>query len=171
MVRPFVLMVLCVLGWMFLLMGLSRVVLTVTNFGRLSEDMFPYLFGLMLPTVVCFILASILWPKDDKGPAVAHDNRRNLVVLTAEAANLARAVIAERQYPDNTLLRVVPVDAPTPSFDIQYDLPSNADDDWVGESSGLAVVVAKSLGEEVEGLVVDVEGGQYAFLMPTGRRV
>ncbi len=170
MVRPFVSMVLCILGGMFLLVGLSRVILTVTNFGRLSKDVLPHLSELMLPAIVCLILASILWPKFDRGAVVERDNQKNLVALTPEAANLARAVIAERRYPDNTVLRIVPVDAPTPSFDIHYDLPSNADDDWVGESSGLAVVVAKSLAEEVEGLVVDVERGQYAFLMPTGRR-
>ena len=90
-------------------------------------------------------------------------DKRNLVTLTPAAAELVRRNITDRQYPPETALRVVRRDDRQPGIDVQYDVVSDDGRDWVGESSGIVVLVSQAISDQVDGLTIDVENGAYAF--------
>jgi Fe-S cluster assembly iron-binding protein IscA len=106
-----------------------------------------------------------------EGPvAAATSNRRNVVALTPDAAELARQTIASQEYPPETALRVVLRNDGGTGIGVQYDLPSDDDRDWVGESSGVVVLVEKAIAGRLEGLMIDAQGGRYTFDLPDAAR-
>lgn len=91
------------------------------------------------------------------------ENRRNVVTLTSAAAELARQIIADRRFSPETALRVVIRRSDDRRFDIEYDIPLDDDRDWVGECSGVTVLVEKAIASELEELTIDAADGQYVF--------
>jgi Fe-S cluster assembly iron-binding protein IscA len=92
------------------------------------------------------------------------ENVRNIVALTAEASELGRETLKKRNYPTESVLRVIEQPGSHGSFDVQYDLPANDNRDWVGESSGVVILVAKEISDLLEGVTIDAKKGQYVFL-------
>lgn len=101
-----------------------------------------------------------------KGIAAMTGNRRNVVVLTPDAAELTHKTITDRGFSPETALRVVLGKGDNSQIGVEYDVPLDDERDWVGESSGVVVLVEKAIASQLEGLTIDARDGQYAFNMP-----
>jgi Fe-S cluster assembly iron-binding protein IscA len=118
--------------------------------------------------VVCLILGLKLRNGRSPSPTIEAANRRDIVTLTPKAARLFHAIIQQRSLPPDTALRVALSDDPSPRIDVQYDIVSADDRDWVGECLGVTILVAKGVAEALEGLTIDAQGGQYTFRSVNG---
>jgi Fe-S cluster assembly iron-binding protein IscA len=119
--------------------------------------------GTIAVGVACLVLGWRLTGRRLSLPTVGAANRRDIVTLTPEAARLFHAIIQQRSFPPDTALRVALSDDRSPRIDVQYDIVSADDQDWVGECSGVTILVAKGVADGLEGLTIDAQGGQYTF--------
>jgi len=113
--------------------------------------------------VACLVLGAKLRNGHSLSPTIEPADRRDIVVLTPEAACLFRAIVKERGFPPDTALRIAFSADRSPPVDVQYDTVSTDGCDWVGESSGVAILVGKGVADGLKGLMVDAQGGQYTF--------
>lgn len=92
-----------------------------------------------------------------------HD--RAVVQLTERAAENARRIISEREYPHGTALQVEVTGKPgAPHYSVCYDdRPPEDGSVWKSESHGVPVIVRKEDTRRLAGLVVDFAGGEYTF--------
>jgi Fe-S cluster assembly iron-binding protein IscA len=92
-----------------------------------------------------------------------HD--RVVVQLTERAAENARRIISEREYPPGTALQVeVTGKRGTPHYSVCYDdRPPEDGSVWKSESHGVPVIVRKEDARRLAGLAVDFAGGEYTF--------
>jgi Fe-S cluster assembly iron-binding protein IscA len=124
------------------------------------------LVGSLLPSVVFFFLGALLREERARVAVVDAKDRRDIVTLTRRAADLAAKTIADSKYPDETVLRVGLSSDPNAPYEAKYDLASEDDGDWKGESLGIVIVVEKAIAEQLDGLTIDAENGHFLF----GRR-
>jgi Fe-S cluster assembly iron-binding protein IscA len=166
-VRTFCLVGLCVLGTWCFLSAFTRFVVVVwalsgakemLNAGRLG-----YFVGMLVPSAVCFALAGILGRSKVAATVVNSEERRKVVFISPTAADYAASTIAGRNYPSDTVLRIVESDDSDAPYEVKYDVGADADRDWIDESGGVVVVVDKTLAERVEGLTIDIRDGKYVF--------
>jgi Fe-S cluster assembly iron-binding protein IscA len=96
----------------------------------------------------------------DDGP-----HRKDLVVLTARAAEAARRHMAEHGFPTGSAIRVeVNGKRRRRRYEITYDdLPVTAGRDWIGESRGVSIFVSKEDSLLLHGLSIDFQDGRYLF--------
>jgi Fe-S cluster assembly iron-binding protein IscA len=92
-----------------------------------------------------------------------HD--RVVVQLTERAAENARRIMSEREYPPGTALQVEVTGKPgTLHYSVCYDdRPPEDGSVWKSESHGVPVIVRKEDARRLAGLVVDFAGGEYIF--------
>ena len=95
--------------------------------------------------------------------ADADCTKANIVTFTPSATALAENIIKQRGYARDAAVRVVLTADEIAGFDIQYDLVCVDERDWIGNSSGLPILVAKAINPQIEGLTVDASGGEYVF--------
>lgn len=79
---------------------------------------------------------------------------KNVVCLTASAANLARREIDSKGFPRGTAVFVHSISTYAMEFEIQYDLPEADDRYWRGVSEGVTVLIYKDDIERIGGRVV-----------------
>jgi Fe-S cluster assembly iron-binding protein IscA len=96
----------------------------------------------------------------DDGP-----HRKDLVVLTARAAEAARRHMAEHGFPTGSAIRVeVGGKRRRRGYEITYDdLPVTAGRDWIGESRGVSIFVFKEDALLLDGLSIDFQDGRFLF--------
>jgi hypothetical protein len=126
--------------------------------------------GIIVPLAVftvilaCVVEGIMLSRKESPHPFMANiANQRKMVSLTPNAIELARSTIRDRAYPPETALRVLIRDNSNHPIKIEYDLPCNDDQDWFDASTGITVLVSKTIAGQLEGLKIDAEDGQYTF--------
>jgi Fe-S cluster assembly iron-binding protein IscA len=92
-----------------------------------------------------------------------HD--RVVVQLTERAAENARRIMSEREYPAGTALQVEVTGKPgTPHYSVCYDdRPPEDGSVWKAEFHDLPVIVRKEDARRLAGLVVDFAGGEFTF--------
>ncbi len=92
-------------------------------------------------------------------------HERVVIQLTERAAENARRIITEREYPPGTALQVEVTGKPvTPHYSVCYDdRPPEDGSVWKSESHGVPVIVRKEDARRLAGLVVDFAGGEYTF--------
>jgi hypothetical protein len=88
---------------------------------------------------------------------------KDIVVMTPRAADLANLTVKQRGYPKDAAVRVVLAADDIAGFDIRYDLVCADERDWIGNSCGITILVAKSIISQIEGLIVDAADGAYVF--------
>jgi hypothetical protein len=116
-------------------------------------------------SVLCLIISYILKSGKKYISAIKTENCRNFVELTPGAVELTKKKIQEHNYPSDTALRIIKQDDPTPSFEVKFDLLANDDQDWVGESSGIFVMIEKNIASQLEKFIIDAKNGEFIFYM------
>ena len=92
-------------------------------------------------------------------------HKRELVRLTQRAADHARFLMRTRGFPATTALQVeIDRRRGETAFRITFDdqPPKDGSVFW-SESSGVKVIVPKQVAEEVDGLLIDADGGEFLF--------
>jgi hypothetical protein len=114
--------------------------------------------------LACIVEGVMLSRKESPHPFIANiANQRKIVSLTPNAIELARNTIRDRAYPPETALRVLIRDNSNHPIKIEYDLPCDDDRDWFDASAGIVVLVSKAIANQLEGLKIDAQDGQYTF--------
>lgn len=132
--------------------------------GFIIPGFFMLLFGFAGIVLSALLSAYNISTRTNNGPhADADCTKRNIVTVTPDAADLAKSIIKQRGYPKNAAIRVVLAADEIAGFDIRYDLVCVDERDWIGDSSGLPILVAKAIIPQIEGLTVDASGGEYVF--------
>lgn len=90
----------------------------------------------------------------------AHD----IVRLTVEGAELARARLRSRGFPPDTALYVGFSDHRHREFVIKYDLPDSDGRQWRSVSEGVTIMIDKETEPEMKGLVIDARDGAYLLI-------
>jgi len=171
-------------GWAVALLAVLIVVNVLVTTAILVQAMaagsWPAMVGCLVNGVAGVVILSALFKSrslnaflKSKHPSkiATEDGKipeRNLVSLSAAAADLFRRNVAERGFPPETALRVVLADHVEHGFDVRYDVVSEDGHDWVGESSGVTVLVSKEMADKVEGLTIDAQDGAYVFRFAKG---
>jgi hypothetical protein len=84
------------------------------------------------------------------------------ITLTPDAAEFARRTIAERKHPPGSGLRIADGHR-SKSLEVQFDLPSEGTDDWMGEHLGIPVFADRSLVDAASGKTIELSGDRLTL--------
>jgi Fe-S cluster assembly iron-binding protein IscA len=123
-----------------------------------------FLFQIFIP-ILCIALGVILRRTTASVPVVRSENFQNIVELTPNARQLTRQIRHDRRFPNDTGLRILINTDKVPPFEIKFDLPTDDDSDWIGESDGIFVMIKKTMALQLRGLAIDASNGEFVFSM------
>ena len=118
-----------------------------------------------MPAIMLFALgtALIVFSRHQKPVGAVPAEQCFPITLTPAAAEFARTTIAERKYPAGSGLRI-DAGKTQNTFVVQFDMPSDDANDWMGEHLGIPVFTDKQFVDAVSGKTIDLSNDQLALI-------
>jgi hypothetical protein len=118
-----------------------------------------------VPAIMLFALgtALIVFSRHQKPVGAVPAEQWFPITLTPAAAEFARTTIVERNYPAGSGLRIDTGKSQN-MFVVQFDMPSDDANDWMGENLGIPVFVDKQFVDAVSGKTIDLNNNRLVLI-------